>query len=179
MPYSIEEHKHRYAAWAASRAASTSTCRFTVKVGKEIIEEIGLNQMLSNPDNLPTPEEVDVTHKLWRESAISAATRKGLLEFGHGVAAKLINVYLKGAFVCGGHDSHPHVAAMHPPIDSVLLNELYTGNVGGLKKEWALARKQRWSKFDSTEYETVIQTIRRAMPDAPLWKIESYWRGFQ
>jgi hypothetical protein len=167
MPlYTIEQHKHRYAAWAASRAASTKTCRFEVQIGKEIIEETCLDALLSSPNKLPIPKNTDVEHKFWREKAILAAEKRGLVGFGHGVAAKLINVYLKGAFVCAGHESH-------------LLDELYFNNVGGLKSEWALARKLRWSKFSSPQYEAVIESIRKAMPNKPLWQVESYWRGYQ
>ena len=179
MSYTIDEHKHRYAAWAASRAASTKTCRFEVQIGKEIIEETGLNALLSSPEKLPSSDRIDAEHKIWREKAIKAAESKGLVGFGHGIAAKLINVYLKGAFVCAGHESHPNVAALHPPIDSLLLDELYFNNVGGLKSDWSLARKLRWSKFDSTQYEAVIQSIRKALPNTPLWQVESYWRGYQ
>lgn len=179
MPYTIEEHKHRYAAWAASRAASTKTCRFEVQIGKEILEEVGLNALLSSPEKLPPSARIDAEHRLWREKAISAAEKRGLVGFGHGVAAKLINVYLKGAFVCAGHEKHPNVEALHPPIDSLLLNELYLNNFGGLKGEWSLARKLRWSKFNSFQYEAVINSIRRAMPNTPLWQLELYWRGHQ
>ncbi len=179
MSYTIEEHKHRYAAWAASRAASTKTCRFEVQIGKEILEETGLNQLLSSPENLPASSTIDVEHRIWREKAIIAAEKRGLVGFGHGVAAKLINVYLKGAFVCAGYENHPKVAAIHPPIDSLLLDELYFNNVGGLKSDWSLARKLRWSKFSSVQYEAVIQSIRTAMQNKPLWQVESYWRGYQ
>jgi hypothetical protein len=37
MIYSIEEHKHRFAAWAASRAANVNKCRFRVEQGKKIL----------------------------------------------------------------------------------------------------------------------------------------------
>ncbi len=179
MTYTIEEHKHRYAAWAAGRAASTKTCRFEVQIGKEILEEIGLDKLLSSPDNLPPLESIDLEHRFWRQNAIIAAEKRGLVGFGHGVAAKLINVYLKGAFVCAGHEGHPKVEGLHPPVDSLLLDELYVNNVGGLKSDWLLARKLRWSKFNSQQYEAVIQSIRTAMQDKPLWQVESYWRGFQ
>lgn len=179
MSYTIEVHKHRYAAWAASRAASTKTCRFEVLIGKEIIEEVGLDNLLSSPKELPSPKNIDAEHRIWREKAINAAQERGLVGFGHGVAAKLINVYLKGTFVCGGHENHPNVEALHPPIDSLILDELYLNDVGGLKSDWALARKLRWSKFDSSQYEKVINSIRKAMPSTALWKVESYWRGYQ
>ncbi|BCQ61269.1 hypothetical protein PBOI14_30190 [Pseudomonas sp. Boi14] len=113
-PYDIAEHLHRYTAWAASRAASTKTCRFDVSTGKTIIEATGLHLLLAGPQLLPSPENIDAQHKIWRETAIEAARNKGLVGFGHGVAAKLINVYLKGAFVCAGQELHPHVQALHP-----------------------------------------------------------------
>ena len=179
MPYTIAEHKHRYTAWAASRAASTKTCRFEVLMGKEIIEVIGLHRLISDPNTLPTPAQIDATHREWRSAAITAANGKGLIGFSHGIAAKLINVYLKGAFVCGGHEGHANVAALHPPIDSLLLDELYSLNVGGLREQWLTARKLRWSKFNSVQYEAVINAIRQAMGTAPLWQVEAYWRGYQ
>ncbi len=177
--YTIAEHKHRYNAWAASRAASTKSCRFEVSQGKEIIEAFGLHQLISDPNTLPTPVQIDTAHREWRNTAIAAATGKSLNDFSHGIAAKLINVYLKGVFVCGGHEGHANVAALHPPIDSLLLNELYSRNVGGLRAQWGIARKLRWSKFTSTQYENVITAIRLVMGTSPLWKVEEYWRGYQ
>jgi hypothetical protein len=59
------------------------------------------------------------------------------------------------------------------------LDELYENDVGGLKKEWGEARKIRWSKFNSAQYEATVLAIRTAMGGEPLWKVESYWRGYQ
>ncbi|MFJ7142404.1 MAG: hypothetical protein ACN6OP_08010 [Pseudomonadales bacterium] len=178
-PYDIAEHLHRYTAWAASRAASTKTCRFDVSTGKTIIEATGLHLLLAGPQLLPSPEHIDAQHKIWRETAIEAARNKGLVGFGHGIAAKLINVYLKGAFVCAGQELHPHVQALHPPIDKLLLDELYDQDVGGLRAVWAQARKQRWSKFDAEQYQAVINGIREVLTGRPLWHVEAYWRGYQ
>lgn len=52
-PYGIEEHKRRYVAWAASRAASTISCRFEVSIGRTIIEATGLHSLLSDAALLP------------------------------------------------------------------------------------------------------------------------------
>ena len=42
MPYTIEEHHHRFAAWAASSSASASPlCRFKVSAGVAILEKSG------------------------------------------------------------------------------------------------------------------------------------------
>ena len=179
MPYDIDEHKHRFAAWAASRAASTKTCRFNVLQGKNIIEATGLKALLPSPDLLPIPAAIDAKHREWRVAAIASAAGKDLTGFSHGTAAKLINVYLKAAFVCAGFEDHPNVAALHPPIDSLLLDELYEGKVEGLTDKWAAARTARWSKFNSEQYEEVIAAIRAAARGSALWKIEAWWRGYQ
>ena len=179
MSYTIEEHKHRYAAWAASRAASTKTCRFSVQQGKSIVDKLGLHLLIADPALLPLPGDLDSQHREWRTGAIQIAHSQGLVNFTHGIAAKLINVYLKGIFVCGGHQMHTNVAALHPPIDSLLLDELYQGAVGGQQQIWVAARKARWSKFDSDQYEAVIAGIRATMGESPLRQIERYWRGYQ
>lgn len=178
MPYTIEEHKHRFSAWAAGRAANVNGCRFSVEQAKEILEAAGLYQLLDDPNNLPLPQDTDDRHREWRESVIVAASNLGLA-FTHGVAAKLINIYLKAGFVCGGHHAHPNVQALHPPIDSVLLDELSAQNIGDNRRAWNQARRIRWSNFDSEQYETVINNIRASMPNQALWEVERYWRGHQ
>jgi len=175
--YSIEEHQHRYSAWAASRAASVKNCRFSVAQGKQIIEASGLSS-LQSPNDLPTVGSIDLEHREWRNLMISAAAERGFI-FTHGIAAKLINVYLKTRFVCGGHHENPRVTQLHPPIDALLLRELAAGDAGGFKSGWNKAISVRWSKFNASEYEEVIDLIRRTLAGRPLWLIESYWRGFQ
>lgn len=180
MIYTIEEHKHRFAAWAAGRAASVNGCRFTVEEARTVLESVEeFKPSFSNPDQLPSPQCFDNAHKLWRESIIAAAAKQGLPCFTHGVAAKLINIYLKSRFVCGGHHNHAHVRAIHPPIDSVLLDKLDSENIGGLQLEWRKAKRIRWSNFDSDQYKAVILNIRKAMPGAALWEVEQYWQGYQ
>jgi len=179
VSYEIQEHKHRYAAWAASRAASTKTCRFNVLQGRTIIEEIGLQDFLDRPDDLPNPHQIDAVHREWRAVSILSAERMNLIGFGHGVAAKLINVYLKGTFVCGGYEKHPSVAALHPPIDSLLLDSLEEKDKGAREIVWKEAKKAKWSKFDSQQYERVVEAIRSLQAETPLWQVEQHWRGYQ
>jgi hypothetical protein len=179
MSYTIKDHQHRLAAWAASRAASVKGCRFKVKKGIKILEANGFNAALSSPDKLPAPASVDETHKRWRKTIIKAAKRRGL-NFTHGVAAKLINCYLKVRFVCAGQHEHERVKCLHPPIDNVILDELVTQDYGGFKKQWRQFRKIQWSKFDSAAYQSVIDHIRKSLPEnEPLWKIEEFWKGYQ
>ena len=178
MPYTIEEHIHRFAAWAAGRASSVKGCRFSIEQGRSILEKVGLRNLLSDPNNLPSPEDFNAVHRRWRQEVINASREYGLL-FTHGVAAKLINTYLKVVFVCGGYHRHKNVQAIHPPIDSVLLDELFKENFGGLRKEWNKARQTRWSKFNSEQYETVIRNIRNAIQGKPLWMAEQFWKGYR
>lgn len=97
----------------------------------------------------------------------------------HGVAAKLLNVYLKSRFVCAGCHQNDRVAALHPPIDSVLLKALADADVGGNAPAWKKAARTTWSRFDSDDYEEVIHTMRASLKGVPLWAIEEYWKGNQ
>ncbi len=179
MTYSIQEHRHRFAAWAASRAASVKGCRFKVAQGKEIIELSGLMEIGKSISNLPEPTDFDVNHREWRNSVIQVA-QKHQHTFTHGVAAKLINVYLKSIFVCGKQYDDPRIKAIHPPIDSVLLDALYNKNIGGLRADWQVVRAIRWSKLSSEQYEHLIECIRKVVPlQNGLWRIEEYWQGYQ
>ena len=175
-PYSIELHRHRFAAWAASRAASVSTCRFTVATGRELLEACGFRAEFATPDMLPSPQAIDQSHREWRQKVIAAAKPHGHV-VSHGVAAKLINVYLKSRFVCGGFHDHAHVQALHPPIDSVLLERLWKCNVGGEEAIWRWAAQKRWSRLGPEDYEQLIDRIRTALKGAPLWTIEEHWPG--
>jgi hypothetical protein len=179
MPYIIEDHKHISAAWgAATGARASKLCRFPVSVGRQILEESSFTARFKVSD-LPLPAELDERHAKWRSTVIEKATRRKL-KFTHGIAAKLINSYLKDRFVCGGDHDHKRVRCLHPPIDALLLAALAKANYGGHAKAWRKFRDMRWSKFDSATYQAVIDLMRRSLPAGdPLWKIEEYWEGHQ
>lgn len=186
-PYSIEEHRHRFAAWAASRAASASSlCRFKVKDGFFLLESIGFKSSFELK-NLPEPKEFDEEHSKWREGLIEKAQsvekveikdkkRKTKLTLTHGVAAKLINCYLKARFVCAGFQDESKVQAIHPPIDSLLLKEFASTLKVASKKE-ELRKLGCWSAFDSNKYQNAIRLIRDHVDGKPLWTIEEHWVG--
>ncbi len=178
MPYTIDQHRHLFAAWAASRGASVKGCRFEVRQGRKMLEACGFIPDFSTPDQLPTPESLDEQHRNWRLTAINSGEDQSL-RVTHGVAAKLINLYFKCRFVCGGHHDHPHVAALHPPIDSVMLKALIHCDFAGLRQKWRRLQGLRWSKFSSDQYEEAIDLIRQCLKGEPLWKIEEHWQGNQ
>lgn len=176
--YTIEEHQHRLAAWAAGRAASVKGCRFKVHQAKGILEALGFDASFSSAASLPAPDVLDRVHREWRNALIRVASRQGITAT-HGVAAKLINCYVKVRLVCAGCHDNERAKAMHPPIDEVLLKRLGALDVGGFQRKWLAAAAICWSKFDSDQYEGVIDLIRRALPDQPLWRIEEHWAGHQ
>jgi hypothetical protein len=176
--YDIERHRHLFAAWAASRAASVKGCRFTVLQGRTILEAAGFDEDCATPECLPTPQAIDDTHRRWRADIVKRARARGL-RFTHGVAAKLINCYLKSRFVCGRYSADSRVQHLHPPIDNVLLTTLAKRDIGGYAKQWREAGNARWSKFTSDEYEKVICLMRQCLRGKPLWRIEEYWPGNQ
>ncbi len=180
MNYTIQEHKHRFAAWAAGRGASTSpVCRFEVVLGKILLEESGLQKIGESINNIPSPNNFDKQHKIWRDDIIARANEHGKV-FTHGIAAKLINLYLKSIFVCGEDIHDDRVKSIHPPIDSVLLNTLYGQDIGGQKDAWKKAKKTGWSKLNSCEYECVIKAVKLSTPKGHgLWEIEKHWQGYR
>lgn len=175
--YNLEMHKHRLSAWAASRAASASPkCRFKVKQGFVILEEAGFDANFQLV-NMQSQKEVDSNHKEWRIAVINQADKLDL-EFTHGIAAKLINCYLKTRFVCGGANAKD-IKYLHPPVDRLLLDQLKKNNIGNLRQTWRNYANLGWSNFSSDMYEAVIESIKLVMKDEPLWKIERYWVGFR
>lgn len=178
--YRIEEHMHIAAAWgAATGARASKLCRFRVEIGRGILESAGFTSEFSL-GCLPEPSELDEWHQQKRELIVQIADQRGVRNFTHGIAAKLINGYLKDRFVCGGCHEDRRVIALHPPIDALLLEALAEANFGGQAASWLKFRDKRWSRFDSDTYQAVIDLMRESLPEGePFWTIERYWRGHQ
>lgn len=187
MQYTLDEHRHRFAAWCATRAASSSrVCRFKTAVGTRLIAETDLKAMARSWDTMPEPQYFNSVHRSLRHQMVRLAPdvlgSGPSKQFTHGIAAKLINVYLKAAcvgqmpasrpFPGGRHDDK--LNAVHPPIDRTLLTALGKHSVGGLGPFWVSFNKIGWSRFDSDQYEHVIRAVREVTNGA-LWRIERFW----
>ncbi|MBP6881653.1 MAG: hypothetical protein KBC35_03430 [Candidatus Pacebacteria bacterium] len=185
--YDLAEHRHRYASWCASRAASVRRkCTFSAKTGKEIIEKSGLQLVSAGWESLPESTDFDKWHKQMREKVLKTAKGNNGVKgkFTHGIAAKLINVYLKTIFVVGAQEKLTDrqsklLKTIHPPVDRTLLQELARNNVGELRTEWVKYEKKGFSSFDSGEYDSVIQNIRKCTAEGSLWEIEEFFKGYQ
>lgn len=194
--YSIEQHKHIFASWAASRAASVRPSKnsklpiksFTVQEGLEVLEEIGFTKDFKLESLPKSQEEFDNEHAKWCDKAISKfesfEDKKKSSEdrFSYGVAAKLINCYLKVRFVCGGDHNLERVNFVHPPIDSLLLTSLVKDS-SDFKKFYKELKSKAWSNFEKSHYTSVINKIKEIDDleylghKESLWKIEYYWQG--
>ena len=183
--YDIYEHVHRFAAWAAARAASQKGHRFSVSIGKKIIDNVELRDKIGPITHIASnAENMDIWHKGMceriREEAKKYITKKGKkIEISHGVAAKLINVYLKVALVTVS-STDKNIGLLHPPIDSQVLKGLKKDEKGKNQKLyefWKIKCKRGWSKFTCEEYQAVIKKIRQN-PDfeKQLWMVEKYFQ---
>ncbi len=179
MKYNIETHIHIYSSWAASRAASVITNRFSVEKGQSILSKSKIKTFINHPDKLPEKEKFDANHFNWRKQLIELSSNVMKKPLTHGIAAKMINIYLKSIIICGGYYRHPKSEAIHPPIDSVLLKELASKNFNGNARFWRMSNKIAWSNFNSEQYQNVIDEIRSGLNGKALWRIEEYWKGHQ
>ncbi len=184
--YSPAMHRHRFAAWCAATAASASPkCRFPVKVGVRLIEAVNLDAMSISWEKLPEPEIFDDKHNDLCVALIGKAesTHDISGSFTYGVAAKMVNCYLKALYYGvpqGNHSVHQtrKLNAIHPPVDRLLLRGLARQDVGGHGESWRFYELRGWSNFNYKEYKEVIKLIHE-VTDGDLWMIEAYWQGFQ
>lgn len=170
IEYNLIEHRHRFAAWCAATASrASSKCRFSVKLGVDLLEAVKLHAWL---EQLPTSEVFDREHKKMREKLIDHAKSMNIKGFSHGVAAKMINCYLKAAYI----QSDKELAYIHPPIDRILINALIKADAGGVdSKIWREVNKSGgWSSMESDIYDRIIIKIKELHPEH-FWKIEEYW----
>lgn len=192
MVYSIEEHRHRFAAWAASTSASASKGhRFSVKEGKDILETVGLSQVFTIEEILKI-SDIDMWHQKCCTDVIKKSGKK---KFTYGVAAKLVNCYLKARFICITSYKNKNIRELHPPIDRLLLRRLQEENpefINSKFKEelsragettgWKGRMFPAWSSFNKCQYLMVIKRIKDIFSkeiEGGFWKIEEYWQGHQ
>lgn len=178
MCYDIHIHQHRFAAWAACRAASTRRRSFKVAIGAGWLEAAGLNpdfQIECIPENV---KEFDEWHLQMRATLIGVSENS----LSHGQAAKLINCYVKARFLNNFSADTPAMTVAHPPIDAVLLSAILKENRldrGKAIRELRELRRAAWSNWNSKQYEDAIEILRKINGDQPFWMIERYWIGYQ
>ena len=171
MPYTLSIARHRFYAWAACRAAQAGSAKAKRHEMLDALMDSGVVKFLGKiPDPKPTREELDKLFYEWVERAITSLKTNHNKMVAFGVAAKLVSVYLKGAYVLHSKVDSVLAQHIHPPIDSILLKSIDKAN--GTR----LSKTHKWQKLDRANYELVISTLRNLNGDKPFWHIEKNWQ---
>jgi hypothetical protein len=121
MAYGLAEHRHRFAVWAAARAAQRGFT--TVRNLRDALQATDIRAVLASPSTFEySATQFDELHRQWCLSICASLADRGLSkEKGtYGRAAKLVAVYLKAIVMMGdqcdsrfrsqhasAHRSHP------------------------------------------------------------------------
>ncbi|MBI1327332.1 MAG: hypothetical protein GC136_06775 [Alphaproteobacteria bacterium] len=160
--YDEFEHRHRFAAWAAARAAQRGLLGGT---NKNLINALGgcnIKEFVRNPSR----DLYERDHDKWCDSILNE-----IRFMAYGRAAKLIAVYLKVMLILDPGVPSEITDVIHPPIDSVLLI-----NIKKIKGfESFKYSKAKWTGLDKIEYQEIIEDLKKLKGDMPFWKIEQAW----
>jgi hypothetical protein len=171
MTYSLAVAQKHFYSWAACRAAQAGSAKARRKELLGALQRSGAIEYLTQkPAPAPTAEQFDALFYNWVERAIAFLKTEHQKEVSFGVLAKLISVYLKGAWVLHSSQNCRLASQIHPPIDSILLQAI--DSVKGTK----LSKQYKWQNLDRTQYEQLIQSIRSIASNGPLWQIEEHWQ---
>lgn len=203
--YNLDIHKHIVSTWAASRAASQNNFRFKVESGMKfillgangsLVDEQTFINFIKEIKTFESQEQYD----LWHRSTIINMRKKGddlqsLLDkynknyedYSYGIAAKLLNCYLKVFFLeYFGKDRFADF--IHPPIDRLLLLALKKEDpkLFNFENEVFVSVKNPkipvWTKINENEYISIINLINEfvfSRGQKGLWKSEAFWSGHQ
>lgn len=175
--YTINTHRHTFSAWCASTAAGASPkCRFRVEEGFKVLSKsriscCSLDIELSRLNH----SNFDQWHRTRCLKLMRSAKESEISGFSYGVAAKMLNCYIKAAYLTD-LEKYPFI---HPPIDRLLLSELRKKNFDQKRSIWGEYEKLGWSNYTQLDYEALIKEIKDSLSDiSQLWKIEFYWSGY-
>ena len=177
--YSLGEHRHRFACWAAARAASRKLAGGSNRAMRIALEDSALpGVLLGPPQRWPqSAAEYDRAHSRWCGDVVSSLHGQGVETATYGRAAKLVAVYVKAMIVCGGEAESALGQVAHPPIDRLLLQALARQSCfpSQLRQEW---RRTSWTTLDVDGYDEVILSLREAGLDYQgFWRAERWWSG--
>ena len=129
MPYDLPEHRHRFAVWAAARAAQRGFT--TVRNLRDALQATDIRETLAAPGTLQiSAAQFDVLHRGWCSSICSNLIARQISKTTYGRAAKLVAVYLKAIVILGEACDSALAHNMHPPIDRILLQTLAASTLG-------------------------------------------------
>jgi len=204
--YNLDLHKHTLSKWAASRAASQSKgFKFSVELGSKLLLFGKKGSQASDQEFIDYIKQIENfnsqdDYDSWHHQTILNMTsytdelkqlldkhNKSFNNYTYGIAAKILNCYLK-VFFLESFGNQKFADFIHPPVDAILLkalrkedkklfnfkNSVFT-NIGVLKIP-------TWTRINENEYKEIIKLMKEFLSikgQNGLWKIESFWIGHQ
>ena len=204
--YNLDFHKHILSKWAASRAASQSKgFKFSVELGSKLLLFGKKGSQASDQEFIDYIKQIENfnsqdDYDSWHHQTIVNMTsytdelkqlldkhNKSFNNYTYGIAAKILNCYLK-VFFLESFGNQKFADFIHPPVDAILLkalrkedkklfnfkNSVFT-NIGVLKIP-------TWTRINENEYKMIIKLMKEFLSikgQNGLWKIESFWIGHQ
>jgi hypothetical protein len=176
MEYSIMEHRHRFAVWAAARASQRKWKGASVDILGEALGHCGIVKFVrrAEVENLDR-EHFRELHRAWCRSVADYLTQRGVKDATFGRAAKLVAVYLKSMIVLGPASGTDLARVAYPPVDRILLQGV--ANCLGVdsihKQAW---RKANWTQLSEEQYYCLIDQLRATLAASePFWVLEKFW----
>ena len=164
-PYNFNQHKHNYAVWAAARAVQRGfTTTGNIKIA---IEKSDLRQF-SEDISYYSSEQFEKFHRVCSRQLINAFSDLNLADVSYGRAAKIISIYLKTSVVLTSKGECEKSKIIHPPIDSILLNNI--SKIEGLSNLKAI----RWTQLEEFGYWELINKLKSYFTKLD-WTLEEYW----
>lgn len=120
--YSIEEARQRFSQWAVCRAAQAGRSPGTRQELIAAVKQCGVVEFVEK--QLRTTDNADDFEKSflgWVDGVIGYLDKERNKQIKWGVAAKLVAIYLKGAFIFNAREKSKLARLIAPPIDSILL----------------------------------------------------------
>ena len=170
MTYTIFEHRHRFAVWAAARAVQRGWKNAKALPLRNSIEQCGIKKFLREPSSLETdPQNFEKLHQQWCVSIQNYLRDKGL-KTSYGRVAKILAVYIKAMVIVAGAEQSPLAKVAHPPIDRILLQRL------SISYNLTSLRDYSWTLLNLDDYYALVKVLRELIPpDQPFWTIEEHW----
>jgi hypothetical protein len=175
--YTIDEHRHRFAVWAAGRAAQRGLSGGSNAVLAKAVEICGVREAVQAHSAWSSDSaEFDRVHATWCNAILAHLKKSEVAGASFGRAAKLIAIYLKTMVLISGSEDTKLGQVIHPPIDGILLRAMAADLAfdKASRRHW---RKTVWTKLDQGEYSKLIESLRRASCAQPFWMLERYWDG--
>ncbi|WP_343669085.1 hypothetical protein [Chitinophaga sp.] len=167
MPYTFNDHRHRYAIWTAARAVQRN---FSVKIEdiKVAVENANLRGYVEGCSS-SSRNDFDFFQKASAASIIDTLENKNIQNASYGRASKIIAVYLKTALVLCNNAACQKSEVIHPPLDRILLQKL-SKEVHGLQ----MLAKYNWTMLDSDNYWKIVELVRSKVGWFN-WRVEEFW----